>query len=224
MEHREFKDRLYAEFARIAKAIANPHRIELIDLLAQGERSVADLAGQASMTIANTSQHLQVLMNARLVETTRDGTYVFYRLADQRVFSLWQSMRDLGEAQLPEVDRVVQMYLHERDGLEAVDIRTLVDRLKAGDITLLDVRPAEEYRAGHLPGARSIPINELKARLDELPNDANVIAYCRGPYCVYADEAVSLLNASGFHASRFELGFPDWQVAGLPVERGATAS
>ena len=224
MDHRDFKDRLYGEFARIGKAVANPHRLELLDLLAQGERSVEDLAHQAGLTVANASQHLQVLRGAKLVETSREGTFIYYRLADERVFRLWQAMRDLGEARLAEIDRVVSTFLTDRNEFEPIDMATLLSRVNDEHLTLLDVRPAEEYRAGHLPGARSIPIDEIESRLGELRAENEIVAYCRGPYCVFADEAVGILTARGFNARRFDLGFPDWQIAGLPVERGEATS
>ncbi len=224
MDHRAFKDHLYAEFARIGKAVANPHRLELLDLMAQGERSVEDLAREAALSIANASQHLQVLRAAQMVETRRDGTRIYYRLADESVFRLWQAMRDLGEARLAEIDRVVRTFLQERDEFEPIDAIALLHRLHDEDLTVLDVRPRAEYRAGHLPGARSIPIDEMEARLGELRADREIVAYCRGPYCVFADEAVEILNAHGYNARRFTHGFPDWQVAGLPVERGEATS
>lgn len=219
MDHRAFKDSLFGEFARIGKALANPHRLELLDLLAQREWGVEELARETHLSVANASQHLQILRAAQLVSVRRDGIYAYYRLADERVYRLWQAMRDLGEARLAEIDRVVHTFLGDRDELEPVDSLTLIERLQTDAITVLDVRPAAEYHSGHLPGARSIPIDELEARLGEVPPGQEVIAYCRGPYCVFADEAVEILTAHGFHARRLMHGFPDWQVAGLPVER-----
>jgi len=215
---RAFKDRLYEQFARIGKAIASARRLELLDVLAQGERTVEVLAEETAMAVANASQHLQVLRRARLVETRRAGTYVYYRLADERVFGLWQALRELGEARLAEIDRITEDFLQERDLLEPVLMTELLDRLRDGTVIVLDVRPAQEYRAGHIAGARSIPLDELEARLQEIPVEAQVIAYCRGPYCIFADEAVRLLGERGYHAQRFTLGFPDWKAAGLPVE------
>lgn len=219
MGNREFKERLYAEFARIGKALANPHRLELLDLLAQGSRSVEDLAREAGLTIANASQHLQLLRSAQLVESRREGLYVYYRLPDDTVIRLWQALREVGESRLAEVDRVVATFLHDRSELDAVDADTLLQRLRDDGAVVLDVRPSVEYRAGHIAGARSIPIDELEPRLGELPKDGEIIAYCRGPYCVYADEAVALLRERGFNAKRLELGYPDWKIAGLPVAR-----
>jgi rhodanese-related sulfurtransferase/DNA-binding MarR family transcriptional regulator len=219
MAHREFKDRLYREFARIGKAVANPHRLELLDLLAQREWSVEDLAQETAMSIANASAHLKVLRSAQLVESRREGSYVYYRLADQDVVRLWQVIRDIGETRLAEVDRIVDQFIAGRDEFEPVDPQTVLNRLQDGDIILLDVRPRLEYDAGHLPGARSVPIEELESRLDEIEKDQEVIAYCRGRYCLFADEAVELLRRRGFRARRLDEGLPDWQVAGLPVER-----
>jgi rhodanese-related sulfurtransferase len=223
MAHREFKDALYAEFARIGKAVANPHRLEFLDLLAQREWSVEQLANETGLTVANASQHLQILRAARLVNVRRDGLYAYYRLADDRAYRLWQAIRDVGEVRLAEIDVIVRTFLGNRDAMEPIDALTLLGRIHDDDLVVLDVRPAEEFQAGHLPGARSIPVAELEARLGELRPDQEIVAYCRGPYCVYADEAVELLTARGYLARRFTHGFPDWQVAGLPVERvGAT--
>lgn len=223
IDHRPFKDALYDQFARISKAVANPHRLELIDLLAQGERRVDELAREAHLSVANASQHLQALRQARLVDTRREGTAVFYRLADERVVHLWQAIRALGEARLAEIGQLTQTYLSDRDRFEAIDSATLLRRLRDDDVIVLDVRPIEEYRAGHIPGARSIPVGELEARLHELPSDRQIVAYCRGPYCVFSDEAVSLLRARGFPAMRFTEGLPDWRAAGLPVETRGVA-
>jgi rhodanese-related sulfurtransferase len=217
-DHRPFKDALYDQFARIGKAVANPHRLELLDVLAQGERRVEDLARETHLPIANASQHLQALRRARLVEARRAGTAIYYRLADERVFRLWQAIRDLGEARLAEIDRLAQTYLRDRGQFEAIDAATLLRRLREDDVIVLDVRPGEEYRAGHIPGARSVPIAELEGRLDELPQNRQIVAYCRGPYCAFADEAVALLRARGYRATRLIEGLPDWQAAGLPVE------
>ena len=217
-EQRAFKDALYEQFARVGKAVANPHRLELLDVLAQGERRVEDLAREANLPIANASQHLQALRRARLVEARRQGTSIYYRLADERVFRLWQAIRDVGEARLAEIDQLAQTYLRDRHHLEAIDAATLRRRLQDEDVVVLDVRPAEEYRAGHIPGARSIPVAELAERLDELPPERQIVAYCRGPYCVFADEAVALLRARGYRAWRLVEGLPDWHAAGLPIE------
>lgn len=220
--HREFKDLLYDQFARVGKAVANPHRLELLDLLAQGERNVEELARESGMPVANASQHLQALRRAQLVDVRRDGLYAYYRLADDRVFRFWQALRDLGETRLAEIDRLVGLYLGDRKGLEAVDASQLLSRLNDDDLVVLDVRPVEEYEAGHIPGAHSIPIEELERRLEELPRRSEIVAYCRGPYCVFSDQAVSLLRERGFRAQRLTLGLPDWKSAGLPVETAYT--
>ena len=222
-DHRSFKNSLFGEFARIGKALANAHRLEILDLLAQREWSVEDLAHEAGLSVANASQHLQILRAAQLVTVRREGLFAYYQLADESVYRLWQALRDLGEARLAEIDRIVDAFLGNRDELQPIDALTLLRRLQDQDVTVLDVRPPAEFQAGHLPGARSIPIDELEARLAEVPVDREIIAYCRGPYCVFADEAVELLNARGFRARRFTHGFPDWQVAGLPVEREDTS-
>lgn len=221
---RDFKNSLFGEFARIGKAVASDRRLEIIDLLAQAERSVEELAAETSQSVANTSQHLQVLRQAQLVETRRDGTFVRYRLADERVTRLWLALREIGESRLAEVGRLVDMYLVDRSNLQGIDARELKRRLKDGSAVLLDVRPAMEYKAGHIAGARSIPINELAGRLKELPRDKMIIAYCRGPYCVFADEATSLLSGKGFQAYRLDGGFPDWKLAGGMVASGTLNS
>src|ERR671922_2962256 len=215
---RQFKDQLYEQFARIGKALANPHRLELVELLAQGERTVEDLAAEANLPIANASQHLQALRAAQLVDVRRDGLYAYYRLSDERVFRVWQALRDLGELQLAEVNRLVQSFLQDRSPLQSINAAELVERIEAGDVLVLDVRPELEYRSGHIPEARSIPIDELEVRLSELPRKQEIIAYCRGPYCVFADEAVTLLQKHGYRARRLVDGLPDWQALNLPVE------
>jgi len=215
---RQFKDGLYAQFARIGKALSNPHRLELLDLLAQGERTVEDLASEANLPIANASQHLQALRAAQLVDVRRDGLYAYYRLSDERVFRMWQALRDLGELQLAEVNRLVQNFLQDRSPLQSINAGELVQRMEAGDVVILDVRPELEYQSGHIPEARSMPIAELETRLGELPLDQEIIAYCRGPYCVFADEAVTLLQKHGYRVRRLVEGLPDWQALNLPVE------
>jgi rhodanese-related sulfurtransferase/predicted transcriptional regulator len=217
-DHRAFKNQMYEQFARIVRAMANPHRLELIDLLAQGERTVEDLANQTSLSIANASQHLQTLRAAQLVEVRREGLYAYYRLGDESVFKVWQAIRDLGESRLAEIDRIVKTFLANREDLEAVSASELVSRLQTNGVVLLDVRPGEEYRAGHIPGSRSVPVSDLESALKDIPRDHEVIAYCRGPYCVFADEAVELLKARGFKAKRLDGGLPDWRAAGFPVE------
>ena len=221
MSHREFKDALYAQFARIGHALASPKRIELLDLLSQGEKTVEMLAEQVATPIKNTSAHLRVLRQARLVETRRDGTYVYYRLAHDDVFGLLKTLEALGESRLADVQQVVRMYLDGHDDLEPVSFSELRRLMRDGDVTVLDVRPAEEYMAGHLPGAISIPLAQLKRRLREIPKNRQVIAYCRGRYCVYSLEAVIELRKHGYHARRAHHGLPDWRAAGLRLQRGA---
>ncbi|HEV2404052.1 MAG TPA: metalloregulator ArsR/SmtB family transcription factor [Ktedonobacterales bacterium] len=224
MAHREFKDQLYAQFARVGKALASPQRLELLDLLAQGERTVEDLAQEAALTVANTSQHLRILRAARLVESRKAALHVYYRLADPGVFALWRALRAVGERQLAEIDRLVDTYMHRPEHLEPLSRDDLVRRLAEGDAVVLDVRPALEYQQGHIAGARSIPLNELEARLGELDPEREIVAYCRGPYCVFADEAVALLRAHGRRAHRYAEGFPEWAAAQLPVEGSRNGS
>jgi len=217
-EKRAFKNQLYEQFARLGKALASPHRLELLDVLAQCERTVEALAQETSMSVANASQHLQVLRAAHLVEVRREGVSMYYRLADESVFRMWQAVRAVGEAQLAEIDRVVQTFLQDRAQLQSIGAQEVLHRLSDDQILLLDVRPAEEYEASHLPQARSIPVTELEARLAELPANREIVAYCRGPYCVFADEAVALLRARGYSTRRLEQGVPEWRALGLPVE------
>ncbi len=218
MGSRAFKDSLYAEFAVLGKALANPHRLEILDLLGQGERSVEELAREASLTLANASAHLQVLRQARLVEGEKRGLKVVYRLSAPEVFELWRTLRDVGSARLAEIDRLVDNYLTDRDGLEAVDKEELFHLMADEAVVVIDTRPEVEYEQGHIPNARSVPVEKLKRQLDELPRDMEVVAYCRGPYCVYSDEAVQLLHRNGFKARRLDEGFPEWRAAGYPIE------
>jgi rhodanese-related sulfurtransferase len=216
--HRRFKDAIYEQFARLGKAVSAPKRLELIDLLCQGPRTVEALAEQAAMSVANASQHLQVLRAARLALAEKKGLHVEYRLADDEVCRFFIALRGLAEARLAEVDQVTREYLEARGAMEAVAGDELLRRVKKGEVTVLDVRPPEEYRAGHIPGAISIPVGELKARLKELPKNREVVAYCRGPYCVMAVEAVELLRKNGFEAHRMEQGVVDWRARGWRVE------
>jgi rhodanese-related sulfurtransferase/DNA-binding transcriptional ArsR family regulator len=221
---RRFKDSIYEQFARLGKAISAPKRLELLDLLCQGPRTVDALAEQAALSVANASQHLQVLRAARLVDAEKKGLYVEYRLADDDVCRFFVALRGLAEARLAEVDRVTREYLEERGQMEGVESDELLRRVRSGEVTVLDVRPAEEYLAGHLPGALSIPASELKARLKEIPRGREVVAYCRGPYCVMALDAVDVLRKKGFTAHRLEQGVADWRSRGWRVERGAPAA
>jgi rhodanese-related sulfurtransferase len=220
MGDREAKTALFDEFARIAKALASGRRIELVDVLANGERTVEGLAREVSLSVANTSQHLQILRQAGLVATRRENTSIHYRLAAPEVFELWRTLRTLAEARLAEVERLAAAYLGARDQLEPVTREELARRLQDGDrLMVLDVRPAAEHAAGHLPGAVSIPVGELRRRLAELPADREIVAYCRGPYCAFAHDAVAVLREAGFSARRLEDGLPEWEAAGLAVTR-----
>jgi len=216
--HREFKDRLFEQFARVGKALASPKRLEIVDLLAQGERTVEEISRETAMSVASASQHLQALKAARMVEARREGLYVHYRLADEDVFRTWQAVRALAESRLAELELVVDTYLKDRDALEALDATELMERLSDDGVIVIDVRPEEEYRAGHIPGARSVPLGVLEAALQTLPREREVVAYCRGPYCVFSDEAVAFLRARGYRARRLRQGLPDWRAAGMPVE------
>lgn len=218
MGSRAFKNSLYAEFATLGKALANPHRLELLDLLAQGGRSVEDLAREAALSLANASAHLQVLRRARLVEAEKRGLNVVYRLAAPEAYQLWQTLRDVGSMRLAEVDRLVENYLTDRNTLDAVNKEELLHLLTEKAVTVIDVRPGVEYEQGHIPTARSVPVKKLKQQLAELPRDLEIVAYCRGPYCVFSDEAVRLLLDNGFRARRLSEGFPEWHAAGYPVE------
>jgi rhodanese-related sulfurtransferase len=218
---RAAKDALYDGFALVGRALGSGRRAELVDVLAQGERSVEDLAGEIGQSVANTSQHLQQLLRAGLVRTRRDGTRIYYALADERVRDLWLGLRDVASAHVAEIDRLTEAYLGDRAGLESVSQGELRKRLRNGNVVIVDVRPLPEYTTGHIAGARSLPIAELARRLKDLPKDTEIVAYCRGPYCVYADDAVRLMRRRGYRASRLEDGFPEWERAGLPTAAGA---
>ncbi len=215
---RAFKDEIYDQFARIGKAFSSASRLELIDLLAQGERSVDKLADETEMSVANTSRHLQVLKKERLVRRRKDGTRAFYRLAGPEVYRAWRAMRTLAESRLSEVEETVQHYLSDRDELGALSPEELEERLADEEVVVIDVRPEGEYETGHIPGARSIPIDQFEAHLDDLPTDRPIVAYCRGPYCVYSDDAVRRLREKGYDAYRLTEGLPDWASEDRPVE------
>ena len=218
---REFKDAVFQQFARIGQALSSPKRLEILDVLAQGERDVETLAHESGATVANASRHLQVLKQARLVETRREGVRIFYRLADPQVLRCWKSLQELAVSRLAEVNEVARRYFDGRDGMEPVQRAELMRRARKGEVVVIDVRPAEEYESGHIKGAVSIPLPELKRRIDEIPSNREVVAYCRGPYCVLSAEAVSLLRRAGLRAVRLADGLPEWREAGLPVEVGA---
>ena len=217
----EAKAALFDGLASVAQALGSGRRAEIVDVLAQGERSVDEIAAEISQTVANTSQHLQVLARAGLVRSRREGTRAIYRLASDEVAELWAAIRDVAVRHLAEVSVLADEYLGDRGGVEQVSALELEQRLARGDVVLLDVRPEREYAAGHIAGARSVPVDELDSVIEALPRRREIVAYCRGPYCVYADDAVRLLRARGLKASRLDVGFPEWRRAGLPV---ATAS
>jgi rhodanese-related sulfurtransferase/DNA-binding transcriptional ArsR family regulator len=222
--HREFKDSLYAQFARIGKAVGSPHRIEMLELVAQGERTVDSLASEIGLSLANTSQHLQTLRQAALVETRKVGLYVYYRLADPAVFELCSAIRSVAERRLADLERLVTEHFGDRSQPQPVGMRDLLQRVRSSDVIVLDARPASEYEAGHIAGAISVPVDELQKRLRSLPSNKEYVAYCRGPYCVYADRAVELLLKSRRRARRLAEGFPEWRAAGFPIERSAATS
>jgi rhodanese-related sulfurtransferase len=218
---RAAKDALYEAFAEVGKALAYGRRAEIVDLLAQGERSVEEIASEIDQTVANTSHHLRALARFGLVSTHREGTRVFYRLTSERVAEFWAALREVAADHVAGVDRLAAAYLGERDGVEVIGREELAARLRRGEVVVLDARPLAEFAAGHIAGARPVPVTELRRQLRALPKDTEVVAYCRGPYCVYADDAVRELNRRGFRARRLVDGFPEWKRAGLPVAAGA---
>lgn len=218
--NRHFKDAVYEQFSRVGKALSSPKRLELLDLLCQGEKTVETLTRETGLTLANASRHLQVLRAARLVEAEKEGLYVRYRLADPMVCDFWRSMRVLAENRLAEIEMIKRQYLEGREGMEPVDRIDLLRRVQEGAVTVLDVRPADEYLAGHIPGALSVPLDRLESLFSELPLDQEIVAYCRGPYCVLAVQAVERLREKGFKAVRLEDSVQDWAAMGFPVEIG----
>src|SRR3989475_12783129 len=217
------KNRLYGQFARIGKALASPHRLELLELLAQGERSVESLANEIGISLANASQHLRALREGGLVESRKEGLFVQYRLADPAVFELCRALRSVAERRFAELERLVRQHFRHRGGAEPVRMDELVQRARKRDVVILDARPAHEFVAGHIAGAISVPVDEMQERLRQLPKSKEYIAYCRGPYCIYADHAVAALQKSGRRARRLLEGFPEWKAAGLPIEEGEAA-
>lgn len=218
MDKRVFKDRVYDELARITKALANPHRLEIVELLAQGHYSVEQISIQTNLSVANASQHLQVLKTAQLVDVTRNGNFIHYRLANINVFKAWKALRDLGVERIAAVEKLVKDFRKSKFQVESVTIEKLISKLDSGKVTILDVRPESEFNRGHIANSISIPFDQLSKRLKELPKRNEIIAYCRGPFCVYADDAVALLNKAGYKAKRLEEGYPDWAIMGLPVQ------
>jgi rhodanese-related sulfurtransferase/DNA-binding transcriptional ArsR family regulator len=216
-DHRTVKDMLYEHWARVGKAVASSKRLELLDLLAQGEKSVELLAGEADLSVTNASAHLAALHAARLVDRRKAAQFVYYRLADPELVGLLRLLERIGRRRFHDVEEVARTYLEDRDALEPVEAAELRRRLREGEVTVLDVRPAHEYAAGHIPGAVSVPPGTLQRRLADIPRSREIVAYCRGPYCVYAVEAVEALRRRGYRARRLRNGFPDWRGAGYPV-------
>jgi len=218
MGDRAAKDALFDGLATVAKALGNGRRAEIVDVLAQGERSVDGIAAELGQTVANTSQHLQHLLRAGLVRTRRSGTRIYYSLASPRVAELWTAVRDVSATHLAELDKLAAAYLGDRSRLDTVTRDELAERLRAGDVVVLDVRPEPEFHAGHITGAVSMPVGQLARRLRGMPKDRQVVAYCRGPYCVFADDAVRALRRRGYRAARLEDGYPEWAHAGHPIQ------
>jgi len=218
--HRRFKKSLYGLFARIGKALSSPHRLEILELLAQGERTVDSLATEMDLSLANTSQHLQALRQATLVDSRKEGLFVFYRLSDPAVFDLSRAIRTVAEHKLADLERLVRDHFGDRSDAEPVEIDELLKRLRSKNVVVLDTRPPNEYAAGHIAGALSVPVDDLQKQLRQLPKEREYVAYCRGPYCVYADRAVEILTSHGRRARRLREGFPEWRAAGLPTETG----
>jgi len=218
MSSKPVKSLLFAEFARVSKALASGNRLELLEFLAQGERSVDTLAKLSGLSVANTSQHLRVLRHAGLVAARKEGLFVYYSVSGGGVIRLLAALQEVAQNNVAEVTQLVNTYLTSKDSLEPVSVDDLADRMRSGLVTIVDVRPQEEYAAGHLPGAIHVPLADIEKNLDALPRDREIVAYCRGPFCVLSFEAVAQLRKHGFSARRLETGYPEWKVAGLPVE------
>ncbi len=219
---REFKDAIYEQLARIGKAVSSPRRLELLDLLRQAPRTVEELATQSGQSIANTSHHLLELRSHGLVQSEKNGLYVTYRIANEKISKFFSSLRLLAESQLAEIDRITGGFFAGRESIETVDREALLERVRKGGVMVLDVRPREEYDAAHLRGAVSVPLPELRRRLKKLPRNREIVAYCRGAYCLMATEAVELLRRKGYRAIRLEFGVPEWREQGFPIETGGT--
>lgn len=219
MEKRTFKNKVYQELAKIVKALSNPHRLEILELLAQGHFSVEEIANETDLSTANASQHLQVMKRVQLVSTQRDGNFVYYSLADENVYKAWRALRDLGIERMAEIERVVRNFRESNNHpLQTLSSSELVSKMESEDVTIVDVRPKQEFEEGHISKAINIPVDNLSEKIKELPKDKEVVAYCRGPFCVFADEAVKLLNEKGYTAKRLDNGFPEWMLEGRPVE------
>lgn len=218
MEKRIFKDKVYSILATMIKAMANPHRLEIVDLLGQGEKTVEEIAYETGMSIANTSQHLQVLKAANLVEIRRERNFIHYKLPHGEIYKSWQMLRELGLKHIAEMEKLVKDFREKRNSLEVLKMDELLTRMKSKNVVVLDVRPAIEFKNGHISGAINIPVEELATKLKKLPKNKEYVAYCRGPFCVFADDAVNILTKKGFKAKRLVEGFPDWKMQGLPIE------
>ena len=223
MEKRIFKDKVYSILATMIKAMANPHRLEIVDLLGQGEKTVEEIAYETGMSIANTSQHLQVLKAANLVEIRRERNFIHYKLAHGEIYKSWQMLRELGLKHIAEMEKLVKDFREKRNSLEVLRMDELLTRMKSKNVVVLDVRPAIEFKNGHISGAINIPVEELATKLKKLPKNKEYVAYCRGPFCVFADDAVNILTKKGFKAKRLVEGFPDWKMQGLPIETISTS-
>jgi rhodanese-related sulfurtransferase/DNA-binding transcriptional ArsR family regulator len=215
------KAELLEQFARVGRAVSAPLRLAILDVLAQSERTVEDIAREIGASVANASQHLKQLKAARLVESRREGLFIYYRVADDSVLRLCQAIREVGEARIAEIDQVVRTYLGNRDAMETVDAGELLQMIRAGEVVVLDVRPPLEFEAAHIRSARCIPLGELEERLSELPRRRQIVAYCRGPYCVLSDDAVLLLKKRGYRVARLSVGLPEWKLLGFPIETGS---
>jgi len=218
MDVRDFKTKIYSELATVTKALANPHRLEVIELLAQGPCSVEYIAEHTRLSIANASQHLQVLKKARLAKAEKKGKYNYYSLSNSKVYEVWKSLRELGFSQNAEIERLIRDFRNDRQSLETVSLKELQQRIDNNEVLVLDVRPNEEYEEGHIPGAISIPTGQLEQRIEDLPKDKQIVAYCRGPLCAMADDAVELLKQHGFESKRLEEGYPEWMLQNPAVE------
>ncbi len=218
MKSREFKDLIFQQFANVATAFSSPKRLEIIDILLQGEKDVETLSKQISATFANTSRHLQILKNVRMVESRREGIRIYYSISDEKVFTCWKGLQLLAESRVAEIREVLKNFLEERKAMKTISKDELWSRVQSNDVIVIDVRPVEEFNNGHIPGAISIPLAELKDRLNEIPSDREIVAYCRGPYCVLSPDAIKILKDEGYEALRLEESLPEWKSAGLPVE------
>ena len=219
MDKRTYKDTIYYHLSQMVKAIANPHRLEILELLAQGRFSVEQIASETNLSVANASQHLQVMKRVQLIESRKEGVTVYYQLSDEKVYQAWKALRDLGMDKIAEIERIMQNFREANQGVEVMSCAELYEKMKNDEARVIDVRPEIEFRHGHIANAESIPVDELKVRVRELSEDREIVVYCRGPFCVYADQAVDLLKNKGYDSKRLDEGFPEWTLKGLPVER-----